>query len=79
MSTWQVTKRLTGEVVYAYTADEPVEWPGMEFSTHNHLLQKILSLEPVGFGIWSQTIVMALPLVAAMEIQKRLAQNRSKY
>ena len=39
MSTWQVTKRLTGEVVYAYTADEPVEWPGMEFSTHNHLLQ----------------------------------------
>ena len=49
------------------------------FATHNHLLQKILSLEPVGFGIWSQTIVMALPLVAAMEIQKRLAQNRSKY
>ena len=25
MSTWQVTHRLTGEVVYAYTADEPVE------------------------------------------------------
>ena len=23
MSTWQVTHRLTGEVVYAYTADEP--------------------------------------------------------
>ena len=39
MSTWQVTDRLTGEVVYAYTADEPVEWPGMEFATHNHLLQ----------------------------------------
>lgn len=39
MSTWQVTKRPTGEVVYAYTADEPVEWPGMEFATHNHLLQ----------------------------------------
>ena len=39
MSTWQVTNRLTGEVVYAYTADEPVEWPGMEFATHNHLLQ----------------------------------------
>ena len=36
MSTWQVTNRLTGEVVYAYTADEPVEWPGMEYSTHNH-------------------------------------------
>lgn len=39
MSTWQVTHRLTGEVVYAYTEDEPVEWPGMEYATHNHLLQ----------------------------------------
>jgi len=45
MSTWQVTKRLTGEVVYAYTADEPVEWPGMEFTTHNHLLQ-VPDVEP---------------------------------
>ena len=45
MSTWQVTNRLTGEVVYAYTADEPVEWPGMEFSTHNHLLQ-VQEIEP---------------------------------
>ena len=36
MSTWQVTERATGKVVYAYTADEPVEWPGMEYATHNH-------------------------------------------
>ena len=36
MSTWQVTERATGTVVYAYTADEPVEWPGMEYATHNH-------------------------------------------
>ena len=45
MSTWQVTPRRTSEVVYAYTADEPVEWPGMEFSTHNHLLQ-VPDVEP---------------------------------
>ena len=36
MSTWQVTHRTTGEVVYAYTADEPVEWPGMQYAAHNH-------------------------------------------
>ena len=36
MSTWQVTNRLTGAVVYAYTSDDPVEWPGMEYATHNH-------------------------------------------
>ena len=39
MSTRQVSERATGAVVYAYTADEPVEWPGMEYATHNHLLQ----------------------------------------
>ena len=39
MSTWQVTNRLTGEVVYAYGADTPVEWPGMEYATHNHVIQ----------------------------------------
>ena len=48
------------------------------FATHTPVLQKILSLEPVAFGVWSQTVAMALPLVAAMEIQKRVAQRRSK-
>lgn len=38
MSTWLVTNRITGEVVYAYTADEPTEWPGMEFATCNHAI-----------------------------------------
>lgn len=37
MTTWTVTNRATGEVVYAYTADEPVEWPGMEYATCNHM------------------------------------------
>ena len=36
MSTWQVTERATGTVVYAYTADAPDEWPGMEYAAHNH-------------------------------------------
>ena len=36
MTTWRVTNRLTDEVVHAYTSDEPVEWPGMEYATHNH-------------------------------------------
>ena len=29
MSTWQVTERATGKVVYAYTSDEPMEGEGM--------------------------------------------------
>ena len=37
MSTWQVINRLTGEVVFAYTSDDPVEWPGMEYAENNHV------------------------------------------
>lgn len=36
MTTWSVSNRLTGEVVYAYTSDAPVQWPGMEFDNFNH-------------------------------------------
>ena len=38
MSTWQVVNRTTGEVVYAYTADEAVDWPDYPFATYNHNL-----------------------------------------
>ena len=37
MATWQVVNRRTKEVVYAYTSDDPIEWPGMEFSLFNHI------------------------------------------
>lgn len=39
MSTWLVTNRTTGEVIHAYTADEPTEWPGMEFAVCNHVAE----------------------------------------
>lgn len=37
MATWQVVNRNSKEVVYAYTSDDPIEWPGMEFSLFNHI------------------------------------------
>ncbi len=36
MTTWKVTHRATGQGVYRYQADAPVEWSGMEFTTHDH-------------------------------------------
>ena len=44
MSTWQITERATGAVVYAYTADEAVDWPDYPFATHNHNL--VVPVEP---------------------------------
>jgi len=42
MTTWLVTNRTTGEVIYAYTADEPTEWPGMEFTRCNHIAEVVV-------------------------------------
>lgn len=36
MTTYTVTIKTTGQEVYHYSAAEPVEWTGMEFSTHDH-------------------------------------------
>ena len=71
MSTWQVTERATGKVVYAYTSDEPVEWPGMEYATHNHnkvievveapkrRLTKLELIERMGEAVFVSIIGMA--------------------
>ena len=46
MSNWIVTNRTSGEVVYAYSADEPNEWPGMEYAQHNHTREIVAPLLP---------------------------------
>lgn len=39
MTTWKVTNRITGEVVHAYTADEPYPFEGMGFDVCNHIAE----------------------------------------
>ena len=46
MATWQVVNRKSKEVVYAYTSDDPIEWPGMEFSLFNHIGTTLTESEP---------------------------------
>jgi len=41
MATWIVTNRITGEVVHAYTADEPYPFEGMEFDICNHIAEVV--------------------------------------
>ena len=45
MSTWHVTERATGAVVYAYGADTATEFPDYPFSLFNHNL--VIEPEPV--------------------------------
>lgn len=41
MTTWIVTNRITGEVVHAYTADEPYPFEGMGFDVCNHIAEAV--------------------------------------
>lgn len=36
MTTFIVTQKSTGKEVYRYSSDEPIEWSGMGFDTHDH-------------------------------------------
>jgi hypothetical protein len=36
MNSYTVTNKLTGEKVYEYRSDFPIEWGGMEFSAFDH-------------------------------------------
>ena len=39
MNTYTVTLKATGQEVYRYANQTPVEWAGMEFATHDHTAQ----------------------------------------
>lgn len=38
MNTYRVILKSDGGEVYRYQADAPIEWQGMEFATHEHLV-----------------------------------------
>lgn len=39
MATYIVTNKQTGDKVYEYRADAPIEWGGMEFANFDHTLE----------------------------------------
>ena len=67
MTTYIVTNKTTGQEVYRYQNDTPVEWSGMEFATHDHTAQVDTS------------VVTDLPVVAMtwtkLEYLRRFTQD----
>lgn len=45
MPTYQVIRKADGIEIYQYSADAPIEWVGMEFSTHDHALMPTISVD----------------------------------
>lgn len=48
MTTYTVTSQATGQEVYRYSANAPIEWSGMGFDTHDHtpLVEEITDVVP---------------------------------
>ena len=59
MTTYIVTLKATGAVVYRYGADAPVEWAGMEFATHAHTAV-VEPVAPVGVLIQASAKITKL-------------------
>ena len=47
MTTYVITRKSDGQEVYRYAAEEPIEWQGMEFATHDHTAIPETSIDPV--------------------------------
>lgn len=56
MSVYIVTDKATGQEVYRYESDVPVEWSGMSFTTHDHTLDAddIVIDVPVKAMVWTK-------------------------
>lgn len=55
-----VTDKATGQEVYRYQGDGPVEWTGMEFSTHDHVAEPVVNTDgsvdtPIIRTVWTRT------------------------
>lgn len=46
MTTYSVQRRSDGEIVYAYSADEAVDWPDYPFAEFNHIPQPPPAIAP---------------------------------
>lgn len=57
MSEYIVTRKSDGEEVYRYRSDAPIEWDGMEFATHDHVLVPPAETPVIARPVqkWSQT------------------------
>ena len=46
MPEYIVTRKTDGAEIYRYNTDAPIEWNGMEFTTHDHIEAAPVATEP---------------------------------
>lgn len=77
MATYIVTNKATSLEIYRYNANEPIEWSGMEFTTHDHISQvEGEDVEPVAPAVeWPNAMAFLLMFTPAERITAREARK----
>jgi hypothetical protein len=72
MPTYQVTRKSDSEPVYRYQADAPIEWTGMEFATHDHVIQVEIDPDGVIEGVVTGRVMTKLEYLRRFTAQERI-------
>lgn len=64
---YRVIDKATGATVYEYSADAPIEWVGMEFSTHEHVVHTPVNITDV--------IAIVDPRISKLQYMERFTEQ----
>jgi hypothetical protein len=73
MSIFKVIRKSDNTNVYQYSADVPVEWTGMEFTTHDHVEQVEIDTGGVIEGIITGRVMTKLEYLRRFTAKERIA------
>ena len=78
MTTYIVTRKSDKVEVYRYSAEQAIEWSGMEFTTHDHTPEAVAVIKAVAVAphVWSP-IEFLRRFTAAERIRIRTAAKQS--
>lgn len=66
MNEYIVTRKDDGAEVYRYQSDAPVEWNGMEFATHDHMIAPVINSDGSIEGVFSKRRLTKLEFIDKM-------------
>lgn len=73
MTTYSVIRKSDGKQVYSYNADTPIEWSGMEYATHDHIVQPEITQDGDIVGVVTGRVMTKLEFLRRFSQDERVA------
>ena len=73
MTTYSVIRKSDGKQVYSYNADTPIEWSGMEYATHDHIVQPEITQDGDIVGVVTGRVMTKLEFLRRFTQDERVA------